>query len=54
MKPKQATIRLTEQELWELINNFGQSFEAGGEGNETADRVMEKLNEAFQKLRDKG
>ena len=47
---KTVSVRLTRVELWELINNFGQSFEAGGEDNEVSDRVMAKLNKAFAKL----
>lgn len=47
---KRVSVSLSKAELWELINNFGQSFEAGGEGNEIADRVMDKLQTAFDKF----
>lgn len=49
--PRRVPVFLAKDELWELINNFGQSFQAGGEGNELADRVMEKLHEAHAKFR---
>lgn len=45
-----ATIRLTKEELWELKCNFDASFDAGGEGNEIADRVAKKLDDAYKRL----
>jgi hypothetical protein len=48
---KQVSVSFSKAELWELINNFGQSYEAGGEGNELADKVMAKLAAAYDKVR---
>jgi hypothetical protein len=46
-----VAVHLTERELWELSNNFGQSFESGGEGNEIADKVADKLADAAKKFK---
>lgn len=50
-KATTVSVRLTEQELWELSNIFGAGYEPGAEGNEVADRVSSKLRDASQKLK---
>lgn len=47
---KRTSISFTREELWELINGFGQSFESGHEENQLADRVSLKLSDAYAKL----
>lgn len=47
---RKATIRLTKEELWELICNFDASFESGLPENALADRVAAKLDEAYKTL----
>lgn len=49
-----VSISFSREELWELINGFGQSFESGGEGNELADKVSERLSDAYAKFLQKG
>lgn len=45
-----ATIRLTKEELWELMNNFSASFQSGIADNELADRVAKKLADAYERM----
>jgi hypothetical protein len=45
--PKNVSIRLTKEELWELICNYEKSFESGDPANAIADRVLDKLTAAY-------
>lgn len=51
-EPK-VSITLTKTELWELMNNFGLSFESGHPDNKIADRVSTKLHKAYEKVKNK-
>lgn len=47
---KTTVVQFTKEELWELINNFGQAYVAGLPENALADRVMSKLDAAMERL----
>lgn len=47
---KTVTIKLTKEELWELMNNFDASFDDGIDENTIASRVSEKLAEAHKRM----
>lgn len=48
---KEATIRLNKAELWELICNFGASYESDIPENALADQVAAKLQAAYETLK---
>lgn len=50
-KARTVSIPFTKEELWELMNNFDKSFEAGDPDNAMADSIAERLHDAYQRMK---